>query len=94
MTDAPRRHLLPRPKSSPNQNQNSLSVSSSPTPTSSHPHPHPQDTIYYALFHDGPQTVLMFSRETSIIESISDVRYHSQLYKSSKILKFISTINK
>ncbi len=35
MTDAPRRHLLPRPKSSPNQNQNSLSVSSSPTPTSS-----------------------------------------------------------
>jgi hypothetical protein len=35
MTDAPRRHLLPRPKSSPNQNQNSLSVSSLPTPTSS-----------------------------------------------------------
>jgi hypothetical protein len=49
-----------------------------------------EDTIYYALFHDDPQTVLMFSKETSI----SDVRYHSQLYESSKILKFISTINK
>ncbi|CAF1065734.1 unnamed protein product [Adineta steineri] len=29
------------------------------------------EPVYYAIFHDGPQTVLMFSRDTSIIESVS-----------------------
>ncbi|CAF1398617.1 unnamed protein product [Adineta ricciae] len=28
--------------------------------------------IHYAVFHDGPQTVLLFSSDTSIIESVTD----------------------
>ncbi|CAF4893614.1 unnamed protein product, partial [Rotaria sp. Silwood1] len=31
-----------------------------------------ENPIYYAIFHDGPQTVLIFSSETQIIEAVSD----------------------
>ncbi|UJR24151.1 hypothetical protein I4U23_027117 [Adineta vaga] len=31
-----------------------------------------EQKIYYAIFHDGPQTVLLFSYEQDIIESVSD----------------------
>jgi hypothetical protein len=30
--------------------------------------------VYYAVFHDGPQMVLIFSDEESIFEAVSDVR--------------------
>ncbi|CAF0900458.1 unnamed protein product [Adineta steineri] len=32
-----------------------------------------EDCVYYAIFHDGPQTVLFFSSDQSIIESVSDM---------------------
>ncbi|CAF3075734.1 unnamed protein product, partial [Rotaria sp. Silwood2] len=31
-----------------------------------------ENPIYYAIFHDGPQTVLIFSSETQIIEAVSN----------------------
>jgi hypothetical protein len=37
------------------------------------------DRIYYAVFDDDPQRVLIFSKDTSIIEDVSDVRFHLDL---------------
>ncbi|CAF4374245.1 unnamed protein product, partial [Adineta steineri] len=31
-----------------------------------------EECIYYAIFHDGPETVLFFSSDQSITESVSD----------------------
>ncbi|CAF4305594.1 unnamed protein product, partial [Rotaria sordida] len=31
-----------------------------------------ENPIYYAIFYDGPQTVLIFSSEPQIIELVSD----------------------
>jgi hypothetical protein len=32
-----------------------------------------EENIYYAIFHDGQQTVLLFASDVSVIESVTDV---------------------
>ncbi|CAF1173038.1 unnamed protein product [Adineta ricciae] len=48
------------------------------------------EKIYYATFHDGPQTVLIFSIDQSVIESVSDMPSLSEKMKDYIEISFHS----